>query len=363
MSDVTFTTKTSEADISKFPLVDSLDDFSKVLTDYGSAFSDFSCFKKELIESISLPTGTTLLDVFKMCFDDDASLLTDYHADRGDTDQKWEAWRPALSGSPTFSGQRKFTCTTTVKFMMHRKCAFTEYQRYAFLNVDGCEPTLLVQFSGQAEGVMFTDSFRAETLLIFKESDCIVNMRVLGYVQFLRSVWVKTKIENASLDEEMPACYRRFVTMLIERLRYHVGSTEMGNNDAPQVPEEVIPPDPPHKSKEQPVSVSFPMSFRGAMDIIVYIEFVLTVIIFLCCAYAVISILFFSIPFTRLCEGYCISDSKKNGSTSVRADIGSPWAVLLIILFDMLRPVLAVLVLCFMLIMLSVLKRTLESMK
>ncbi|RNE99938.1 uncharacterized protein Tco025E_08998, partial [Trypanosoma conorhini] len=180
--------QTSEPDISKFPTVDSLDDFSKVLTDYGTALSDFSCFTRELVDPILLPEGKTVLDVFKVCFDDDASLLEEYHKARNDTKQKWEPWRPANAGSPPFSGQRKFTCTTTIKAVVSKSCPFTEYQRYAFMNVGGNKPALVVQLSGQAEGVMFADAFRAEALLIFTQSDLGVAMRVLGHIQFLRDV-------------------------------------------------------------------------------------------------------------------------------------------------------------------------------
>ncbi|RNE99937.1 uncharacterized protein Tco025E_08997, partial [Trypanosoma conorhini] len=119
-----FTTQTSEPDISKFPTVDSLDDFSKVLTDYGTALSDFSSFTRELVDPILLPEGKTVLDVFKVCFDDDASLLEEYHKARNDTKQKWEPWRPANAGSPPFSGQRKFTCTTTIKAVVSKSCPF-----------------------------------------------------------------------------------------------------------------------------------------------------------------------------------------------------------------------------------------------
>ncbi|RNC30162.1 hypothetical protein TcCL_Unassigned07326, partial [Trypanosoma cruzi] len=193
---------------------DSLQEFSKVLTDYGTAFSDFSCFTRELIDPIVLPKGKTVLDVFKVCFDDNASLLEEYHRDRKDSNQKWEPWRPAQTGSPQFSGQRVFTCTTIIKALVSKSCPFTEYQRYAFMNVGGHEPTLVVQLSGQAEGLMYADVFRAEALLVFTQSDSGVAMRVFGYIQFLRDVWVKGKILRTSLDNEMPICYRKLGSML-----------------------------------------------------------------------------------------------------------------------------------------------------
>ncbi|PBJ77482.1 hypothetical protein BCY84_06311 [Trypanosoma cruzi cruzi] len=218
-----FITKTSEPNVSGFPVVDSLQEFSKVLTDYGTAFSAFSCFTRELIEPIVLPKGKTVLDVFKVCFDDNASLLEEYHRDRKDSNQKWEPWRPAQTGSPQFSGQRVFTCTTTIKALVSKSCPFTEYQRYAFMNVGGHEPTLVVQLSGQAEGLMYADAFRAEALLVFTQSDSGVAMRVFGYIQFLRDVWVKGKILRTSLDNEMPICYRKLGSMLIERLQQEGG--------------------------------------------------------------------------------------------------------------------------------------------
>ncbi|RNE96367.1 hypothetical protein TraAM80_09832 [Trypanosoma rangeli] len=213
-----FTTQTSEPDVSKFPTVDTIDEFSKVLTDYGTAFSDVSCFTKELVAPIVLPEGKTVLDVFRVCFDDNASLLEEYHTARKDTNQKWEPWRLAKTGSPRFSGQRLFTCTTIIRALVSKACPFTEYQRYAFMNIGGKEPTLVVQLSGQAEGVMFADAFRAETLLIFTQLGASVTMRALGHVQFLRDVWIKGKILRTSLNTEMPECYRKLGYMLIERL-------------------------------------------------------------------------------------------------------------------------------------------------
>ncbi|ESL09987.1 hypothetical protein TRSC58_02285 [Trypanosoma rangeli SC58] len=214
-----FTTQTSEPDVSKFPTVDTLDEFSKVLTDYGTAFSDVSCFTKELVGPIVLPEGKTVLDVFRICFDDNASLLEEYHTARKDTNQKWEPWRPAKTGSPQFSGQRLFTCTTIIRALISKTCPFTEYQRYAFMNIGGKEPTLVVQLSGQAEGVMFADAFRAETLLIFTQLGASVTMRALGHIQFLRDVWVKGKILRTSISTEMPECYRKLGSMLIGRLQ------------------------------------------------------------------------------------------------------------------------------------------------
>ncbi|ORC87787.1 uncharacterized protein TM35_000201960 [Trypanosoma theileri] len=221
--EVAFTTKTSEADMSKIPVVDSLNEFSKVLTDYGTALSDFSCFTKELMDPVVLPEGKTVFDVFKVCFDDSSSIMEEYHRDRKDTDQKWEPWRPALTGSPIFSGQRQFKCTTIIRALVAKACPFTEYQRYAFMNVEGREPTLVVQLSGQAEGVMFADAFRAEALLIFTQNDAKLTMRAFGHIQFLRDVWVKGKILRASIDNEMPECYRKLSTMLTERLK-HISS-------------------------------------------------------------------------------------------------------------------------------------------
>ncbi|KEG09979.1 hypothetical protein DQ04_04351020 [Trypanosoma grayi] len=244
-----FVSKTSESDVTKFPVVDSLNEFSKVLTDYGAALSDYTCFKRELMEPITLPEGKTVVDVFKLCFDDDSSLLEEYHAGRKDTNQKWEPWRPALEGSPPFCGQRQFTCTTIVKALVAKSCPFTEYQRYAFMNISGNQPTLVVQVSGQVEGVMFTDAFRVEALLVFSQSDSVVTMRAFGHVQFLRDVWVKGKILRTSLDVEMPECYKRLGAMLAERLQY--GATTISSEAANQ-----MQPGPP------PVSLDAPLRYE-----------------------------------------------------------------------------------------------------
>lgn len=219
---MTLRTTTCENDESKIPSAASFDAFSQITTDYSSAFSDYSCFVKEITEPAKLGVGKGVLDIFGLCFDDDCSVLADYHAERKDVDQKWEPWRATLDGG-AFRGQRQFTCTTPVKAMMGKPYAFIEYQRYAFLKIDGVL-TLILQFSSQVPGVMFGDAFRAESVGVFTQSgsgeSAEVTMRAYGYVQFMRNVWVKGRILSTTLDNELPEGYKmlkRLITAAVNR--------------------------------------------------------------------------------------------------------------------------------------------------
>eukprot|EP00388_Colpodella_angusta_P029796 GDKK01017659.1.p1 GENE.GDKK01017659.1~~GDKK01017659.1.p1 ORF type:complete len:313 (+),score=26.67 GDKK01017659.1:2-940(+) len=95
---------------------------------------------------------------------------------------------------------------------------------------------------------MFSDSFRAETMMIFEEdyingapigleapsdaeaatanpntyfnpnrSNVCVTMKCYGYINFLRSVWVRGKILSAALTE-MPECYKTLSALMVKRL-------------------------------------------------------------------------------------------------------------------------------------------------
>ncbi|EPY32890.1 hypothetical protein STCU_02591 [Strigomonas culicis] len=197
-----FKTATAENDISKLPTAATLNDFSSIVTQYGTALSNYTCFEKEVMAPVEMPTGKTVMDVFGMCFDDGTPLLEKYHADRKDTDQKWENWRPVEGKS--FCGQREFSCTTPVKAMMGKLYSYYEYERYALLNVGGT-PTLMVQFSSQLPGVMFGTAFRSEALATFSQTgsgaEAKVTMRAFAYVQFLKSVLVKGRINSTTISE------------------------------------------------------------------------------------------------------------------------------------------------------------------
>ncbi|KAG5503806.1 hypothetical protein JIQ42_07323 [Leishmania sp. Namibia] len=210
----------SENDEDKIPVVESMDALSQVETEYGNALSDFSCFGKEVITPVKVCTGKGVLDVFGVCFDDDSVLLEDYHAERKDTDQKWEPWRPTRDGG-VFRGQRQFTCTTLVKAMMGKPYTYIEYQRYALFKVNGV-PTLAVQFSSQVPGVMFGDAFRVEALVTFTQAgsgaSAEVTMRVYGYVQFLKNVWVKNRILATAMGTELPEGYKKLAAMAAARM-------------------------------------------------------------------------------------------------------------------------------------------------
>ncbi|EKG00015.1 hypothetical protein TCSYLVIO_009057 [Trypanosoma cruzi] len=353
-----FITKTSEPNVSGFPVVDSLQEFSKVLTDYGTAFSDFSCFTRELIDPIVLPKGKTVLDVFKVCFDDNASLLEEYHRDRKDSNQKWEPWRPAQTGSPQFSGQRVFTCTTTIKALVSKSCPFTEYQRYAFMNVGGHEPTLVVQLSGQAEGLMYADAFRAEALLVFTQSDSGVAMRVFGYIQFLRDVWVKGKILRTSLDNEMPICYRKLGSMLIERLQQEGG---ISGAEGPEKSSPLLSSSPSANAAEV---------LKGSSHVsglvwrtVVYIEFVLEILSALLCLNSLFKTYFFTaskdiagaqIPVLATGE---ISVNLTDAEQTLNTEILS------LLVVDLLRPVLLASLLCLLFVVQLFLRKTVFRMK
>jgi hypothetical protein len=217
-----FRTSLAQASYDALPVADSIDTFSKVATDFGTGLSEVGKFlAKQIIPDVPFPTGVTIFDVFKAMFDDDTALLDAYHVQRQDAGMVWEPWRAPAAGSPPFSGQRKMTCTTIIRAVMAKQCDFTEFQRFAFAMIHG-EPHLLVQLSGQAVGVMFSDSFRAETLLVFSQPSAmepVVSMRTYGYIQFLRSVWVKNKILSTALDVEMPECYRKLSAMGIAKVK------------------------------------------------------------------------------------------------------------------------------------------------
>jgi hypothetical protein len=218
-----FRTSTCENNESKMPSVASMDAFSQVDTDYGTALSAYSCFQKEVITPVKLPVGKGVLDVFGLCFDDSSSLLEQYHTERKDTDQKWEPWRATKDGG-AFRGQRQFTCTTLVKAMLNKPYTYVEYERYALFKV-GDAPTLAVQFSSQVPGVMFGDAFRVEALVTFTQSGsggrAEVTMRAYGYVQFLKSVWVKGRIMSTTMNTELPEGYSVLGKMIESRLKKH----------------------------------------------------------------------------------------------------------------------------------------------
>ena len=214
-----FRTTTSTSSFDSFPRVSSVNEFSKVQTDFGTGLSPVEHFVKQIVPDKDLPKGFSVIDVFKELFDDETSFLDEYHEQRQDTARTWEPWRTPLAGSPPSSGQRKLLCTTIIRAVFATACPFTEFQRYALMNVNG-SPTLLVQLSGQAIGVMFADSFRAETLMMFTQNTATdtVTVRVMGHIQFLRNVWVKSKILSTALDVEMPDCYQTLTNMAIKRL-------------------------------------------------------------------------------------------------------------------------------------------------
>eukprot|EP00796_Vickermania_ingenoplastis_P011182 gene11182-7759_t len=217
----TSTPSTFIIDVKKLPVSDTRDGFSQVDTDYGTAFSDYSCFTKSLITPIDFPAGKNLGDVFSVGFDDGSKILGKYHSERDDTEQVMEKWRPTKDGG-AFRGQRVFTCMTPVKVFFGKRYPYTEYQRYAFLNISGT-PTLMVQFSSQITGVMTGDAFRAEALIVCSQrgsgADCVVRMEAYGYVQFLKNVWVKAKITHNTLDIELPEGYKKIGDMIHESLR------------------------------------------------------------------------------------------------------------------------------------------------
>ncbi|KAH9599275.1 VASt domain [Trypanosoma melophagium] len=351
-----FTTKTSEADVSKFPVVDSLNEFSKVLTDYGTALSDFSCFTKELMDPVVLPEGKTVLDVFKVCFDDGTSLMEEYHRDRKDTDQKWELWRPALTGSPPFSGQRLFTCTTIIRALVAKSCPFTEYQRYAFMNVGGREPTLVVQFSGQASGVMFADAFRAEALLVFAQNDSKLTMRAFGYIQFLRDVWVKGKILRTSIDNEMPECYRGLSSMLTERLQ---NGTASSNSEVAEKHEEILLPVQNNRtSVKEEASVS-----HVVWKPFIYGEFFLEIICAIFCLNALFRTYFFTISSTVFRMNSAALPSILNNASIPDANQLKDFDLVTFLLVRMVRPLLISCSIWLFYIVISLLRKTVSHMK
>lgn len=220
-TDAMFHTKIFAPSFEALPVCSSIEEFSKVATDFGTGLSDVHNFlAKQIVADVAFPKGYSVLDIFKHCFDDDTTALDLYHEQRQDTARTWEPWRAALPGSPAFSGQRKLLCTTIIRAVMAKACPFTEFQRCALLNVNG-SPHFMIQFSGQAVGVMFSDSFRAETLLVFSQPNAhtpTVTLKTYGYIQFLRSVWVRGKILSTALDVEMPECYKSLASIAVSHI-------------------------------------------------------------------------------------------------------------------------------------------------
>lgn len=214
-------------------LVDaSLDDFSKIETDYGTAFSDYSSFAKVLITPIEFPPGKTIGDVFCVGFANESNLLEKYHSERGDSEQKFENWRATKDGVGN-RGQRTYSCMTPIKIMFGKRYLFSEVQRYAMLRVNG-SPTLIIQFSSQIPGLMNGDAFRAEALIVFTQrgegSEAVVRMEAFGHVQFNRNVWIKAKVLHNTLDIEFPESYKKMGEMIVSRLRVKDASHGQGGD-------------------------------------------------------------------------------------------------------------------------------------
>jgi hypothetical protein len=178
-------------------------------TDYGSALSKPALFlDTPLTDEFTMPAGYTLFDVFRWVFDDDAPVGVQYREFRRDTDFEWEPWRNAgPSGKQLQAGQRTMRCQTVIKALVTAHYyPYEEFNRFAFMNIGGTK-TLVFQTSGQASGVTFSDTFRTESLLVYKESEDPatklprVTARHYVNVQFLKWSFVKSKIRSESTKE------------------------------------------------------------------------------------------------------------------------------------------------------------------
>jgi hypothetical protein len=183
-------------------------------TDYGTAFSKPSLFlDTPLTADCHYPPGYTVQDVFRWVFDDTAPVLKQYRDFRRDADVKLEPWRPptaasTTNGNPTpQTGQRIMHCDTIIRALItERYYPFEEFHRFAFMQIQG-KPTLVIQTSGQASGVTFSDTFRTESLCVYTQGtdDASglprVTARHYCYVQFLKFSIVKGKIRSESTRE------------------------------------------------------------------------------------------------------------------------------------------------------------------
>lgn len=200
----------------------STDAFDNYVTDWGTAgLSNIKNFLSTppVCAEFDLPVGNSLADVFRVLFDDDTPFLTAYHAQRRDTDCNWEKWRPC--GGMPCGGQRQLKCKTVVRALGETITNFVEYQKYALLALpEG--PALLIQFSGQALGVIFSETFRCENLMIYRQKpgpsgEPQVSVITYGYINFLKWSVAKMKI-SSQCAIEMPICYNKVNEMAASAL-------------------------------------------------------------------------------------------------------------------------------------------------
>jgi len=217
--------------------VGDLNDLDSVCpTDFGTGLSKPALFLDTPLSDgeFAMPVGYTLFDVFHWAFDDDAPVGVQYRDYRRDQEVSWEPWRaPCSGGKPRQAGQRTMRCQTIIRALIAEKYyPYEEFNRFAFLDIAGTK-TFVYQTSGQATGVTFADTFRAESLLVYKERVDPqtklpqVTARHYMYVQFLKFSIVKSKIRSESL-KELKEGMRRHNEMLAEQLRSAPSSATLG---------------------------------------------------------------------------------------------------------------------------------------
>lgn len=205
-----------------------LNEFDRFQTDWGIALSDLKNFldSKEIIPEYRFAPGYTVQDIFRFVLDDDTAMAYEYRKYRKDTNVKYEAWRPCTGTPPGCninSGQRKLVCTTLIRALRETACEFTEYQRFAMVEISGI-PHLIIQFSGQVLGVMFSDTFRVESLYIYSQTPDpvtslpIVSVRSFMYLQYLRFSIAKSKIRSNSTTEVTESA-KRYHDLTTEYMR------------------------------------------------------------------------------------------------------------------------------------------------
>eukprot|EP00760_Papus_ankaliazontas_P018833 PhM_4_TR176/c0_g1_i1/m.64498 len=195
--------------------------------DYCEHFSSIATIKgrnKPMItKEITLPKGIGIDGVHHLLYSDQSSFIRTYHAKRRDFDMTISKWATAKAGAHT--GYRTFNCTTNVSAPFSIQTPYCEWERYDVVEMDGLRKHYL-RFCGQTPDVMLGSTFRVESVVEVVETKAAsCTLMVWGNVQFLKSTWMKGKIESTALGTESPAAYKIFAAMATEHIRKSISAT------------------------------------------------------------------------------------------------------------------------------------------
>lgn len=185
-----------------------------------------------LLDNIELPAECSLSDIFRVLFDDNVQFAIEYRVNRPpvpDRDTKIEPWKKSAQSGVT-GGTRRMDCTATIRALTVVVCPYHEFQRFLLCTWKG-KPTLVVQFSGQAVGAMFSDTFRAETMMVFQPRGgdnnsnksqivCTVYFHIL-YIS--APFMIKGKIKSSAFSECQDS-YRMFFKIANKYMKEDVAS-------------------------------------------------------------------------------------------------------------------------------------------